>query len=97
MSPLDLLWHLLNFVAPAAVVGMLAPAVAKLIWRRRWRSLRWATLAPPCCAAGLLALVVGWVLFGRDGRMATYLLMVVAVAAALGWFGRRVLGPGGRA
>jgi hypothetical protein len=43
--------------------------------------------------AGLAALVTGLLVFGRDGRMATYLLLVVAGAGALWWAG---FGPGRR-
>ena len=50
-------------------------------------------LASWASGAGLAALVAGLLLFGRDGRMATYLLLVLASAAALWWSG---FGPGRR-
>ena len=34
MGPLDAFWHLLNFFAPAVGVGLIAAALAKLLWRR---------------------------------------------------------------
>ena len=89
MSPLDLLWHLLNFLAPAVAVGLLAPALAKLVWRSRWRTVRWSLLALWCSGAAVLALVAGWIVFGRDGRMASYAVLVLAVSAALAWAGGR--------
>ncbi|WP_374675965.1 hypothetical protein [Ideonella sp.] len=89
MGPLDALWHLLNFFAPAVGVGLLAAGLAKLAWWRAlkavpyWRLARWAT------GAGALALAVGLVVFGRDGKMATYGLLVAATAGVLWWHGPR--------
>ena len=87
MGPLDAFWHLVNFVAPALGVAALAAVLTKLLWRKALaaRPLRqlWAVSA----AAGLGALVLGWVLFGRDGRMATYALLVFSCAGALWWRG----------
>jgi hypothetical protein len=49
--------------------------------------VRWRRLAGWSSAAAALALAGGLVGFGRDGRMATYAAMVVAVAVALWWAG----------
>jgi hypothetical protein len=88
LGPLDAIWHLLNFFAPAIGVGCLVPLMAKLLWRRELRGslLRlslWTTLA------GALGLVAALVLLGRDGKMAGYGLMVVAAAVGLWWAGLR--------
>ena len=88
MGPLDAIWHLLNFFGPAIGVGCLTPLMAKLLWRRELRGslLRlslWTTLA------GALGLVAALVLFGRDGKMAGYGLMVAAAAVGLWWVGLR--------
>jgi hypothetical protein len=87
MGPLDGLWHLLNFLAPALFVGAASAGAAKLAWRRELRGVRWRRLAGWSSAAAALALAGGLVGFGRDGRMATYAAMVVAVAVALWWAG----------
>lgn len=93
MGPLDALWHLLSFAAPALGVGFLGAVSAKALWRRElqrasvWRLGAWAA------SAGLVALVAGVVLFDRDGRLATYAMLVAASAAALWWVG---FGPGRR-
>ncbi len=50
----------------------------------------WAAAAAAAASVGGLALV------GRDGAMATYAAMVVAVAAALLWRGFLRGGPAGR-
>ena len=87
MGPLDALWHLLNFVAPALGVAVFASALAKLSWRRDLAAVPWLRLAGWAAGAGVLALVAGLVLFGRDGKMATYGALVAASALALWWVG----------
>ncbi len=87
MDPLDLLWHLLNLVAPAAGLGVIAASLAKLLWRRELAAVRWQRLAGWGGAAALLALLGGLVISGRDGRMLTYGAMVLATALALWWVG----------
>jgi hypothetical protein len=37
--------------------------------------------------AGVLSLVAGLLVFGRDGKMATYAVLVVTSALALWWVG----------
>ena len=93
MGPLDAFWHLLNFALPALGVGAIAAAAAKLVWRRELAGRSWWRLAWPAAVAGLLVLVAGLVLSGRDGRMATYGGLVLACALTLWW---QAFGPGRR-
>jgi hypothetical protein len=89
MGPLDAIWHLLNLVAPAVGLGLIAAALAKLVWRGQLRGvplLRLGLMATLACTVALLAGLVG---FGRDGKMATYGAMVLAAALALWWGGFR--------
>jgi hypothetical protein len=73
LGPLDAIWHLLNFFAPALGIGCLTPLMAKLLWRAELRG------------RSLVNLVAALVLFGRDGRMAGYALMVGSAALSLWW------------
>ena len=91
MGPLDALWHLTNLFLPALGLGSLAAALAKLLWRRELAGVRWRRLAAPAVVAGALVTLAGLVLFGRDGKMATYGAMVAACAVTLWWRG---FGPG---
>ena len=85
MSPLDLIWHLANFFAPALGLGLLAPALAKLLWRHTLRQRAYWRLAAWTGAAAAAALLVGVLVLERDGRMGTYVVMTVATALALWW------------
>jgi hypothetical protein len=85
MDFLGALWHLINFLAPAFVVGPLAAAGAKVFWRRELRGLTWLKLATLAALACTAALLIGLLLEGRDGRMSTYLAMVLACALTLWW------------
>ena len=87
MGPLDALWHLLNFAAPALTLGALAAALAKIVWRRDLAAVRWWPLAAWTAAVCLGVAVAGLVIGGRDGRMATYGAMVAAAALTLWWRG----------
>jgi ABC-type thiamin/hydroxymethylpyrimidine transport system permease subunit len=78
---------LLNFFAPAAGVGLIASLFAKLIWRRTLRSSSLVTLSLLSMGAGAVALVGGLLVFGRDGKMATYAVLVLVVALILWWRG----------
>jgi len=89
LNPVDAFWHVANFFAPAVVTGLLAAAGAKLLWRRALAGVGVSRLAGWAGGAMALALLGGLVIFGHDGKMATYSAMVVACAAALWWAGFR--------
>jgi hypothetical protein len=90
---LQIIWHVSNLLLPALALGALAAALAKGLWRRELANVTWARLAGPASAACALTTLAGLVLFGRDGRMATYAAMVAACAITLWWQG---FGPGRR-
>jgi len=75
MSPLDLLIHLANFVAPAFFVALLLVLAGRVLLGRSRTGL-WAQWAIGF-AAGVAVLAGGLALFGRDGMMATYAALVV--------------------
>lgn len=87
MGPLDAFWHLVNFVAPALGVAALATLLSKLLWRKALAAHSLRQLWQVSAAAGVAALVLGWLVFGRDGRMGTYALLVLSCALALWWQG----------
>jgi hypothetical protein len=78
----DLLDHLLSFAAPALAVALLVTLAAPLVLPRAGLALSWWARFAINCAAGLAALAAGLWYFGRDGKMASYAAMVLAVATA---------------
>lgn len=77
-----LILHLFNFVLPALAMAALMP------WAGRWvmGSGAWPTRRRMAvhAVAGVLVLVAGLVVQGHDGKMSTYLVLVL-VAATLEW------------
>jgi hypothetical protein len=87
MGPLDLLPHLLGFMAPAFFLALALPTAARWLLRRPAPMAWWLQVAV-VFAAGLLVLGAGLWWFGRDGKMATYAALV-AVAASVQWLAMR--------
>jgi hypothetical protein len=81
--------HLVNFFLPALTMALLVPTLARLVWRaelkgKAWRGqVKWSALAN----AGVL--IVGLVLTGQDGAVATYAGLVLASALVVWWTGWR--------
>jgi len=85
MSPLDAFWHVANLFAPAWGLAALLAAAIKGLWRREARALAWRRLWGWGAAGGCAAVLVAWLLLGRDGRMAGYGLLVLGVALPQWW------------
>lgn len=91
MDAVDILAHLTQLVLPGLGLASLSAALVKLLWRRELGAVSWHRLAWPAGAAGVGTTLVGLWVWGQDGRMATYALMVTACALCQGWlaFGPR--------
>ncbi|MGB4116978.1 MAG: hypothetical protein WBK51_10575 [Polaromonas sp.] len=79
--------HLLNFIAPAAVVALLLVLFARvfsrfLVSKRPIVQSIWAQTAI-IFIVNVGVLVVGLVIFGNDGKMATYAALVLASGICL--------------
>jgi len=74
--------HLMGFAAPALAVALLVTLAAPLVLPRTVQSPGWWARFAINSAAGLAALAAGLWYFGRDGKMATYAALVLAVATA---------------
>lgn len=92
MTPIQQVWHLANFLAPAALTAVIAVALAKWLWRRELAGAGWFGLTLWSALAGEAAMVGGLLIAGRDGAMLTYVAMVLAVALALWIAGFRLHG-----
>jgi hypothetical protein len=84
MGFLDAANHLLNFLAPAMAIALLVALFAQLFKPNRpldqW-FIAQAAINFVACSAVLAA---GLWFFGRDGKMATYVAMVL-VSASVQW------------
>jgi len=78
MTPLDLLDHLLNFAAPAFAVGFLCALMGRFTMRQSGKPWAWSAQGAIKTVVGVAVLVTGLVVFGQDGRMATYAALVAA-------------------
>ncbi len=92
MTPLDALFHLLNFTAPALALALSLPLLARILDRltdrKRAASLNLPAQAAINFAAGVTVLAAGLWFFGRDGKMATYAALVLVLASTQWGMGR---------
>jgi uncharacterized BrkB/YihY/UPF0761 family membrane protein len=88
MGPLDVLFHLLNFVAPALFTGAALALLARFVLRHKSAKLSLAMQIAINSIAGMAVLAAGLWYFGRDGKMATYAALVVACAVSQWLAGR---------
>jgi hypothetical protein len=72
MGPLDLLNHLLNFVAPALWMAVLVTLAARIFIKKVPAApVLWAQVAINFIV-GVVVLGLGLLFFGNDGKMASY-------------------------
>lgn len=88
MGPLDLAIHLLSFAAPAFGVALLVSLAGRFIGGAEARRRAWWVSFVTNFLAGLAVLAAGLAWFGRDGKMATYAILVLVVATVQ-WLGAR--------
>jgi hypothetical protein len=82
MTFVQLLFHLLNFVLPALAMAVLMPLAGH--WVMGAAAQAWPRRMAWHGALGVGVLVAGLWMQGHDGRMATYLALVLC-AASLEW------------
>lgn len=85
MGFFDVANHLFNFTAPAAFVAIVTAFFARTVLPGKVSRPGFRRLVLSCFGASLLVLVAGLWFFGRDGKMASYALMVLA-CATVPWF-----------
>lgn len=85
MGLVEAFLHLFEFVYPALALGAISAAGAKVLWRSELSAMPWWRLAGAVALAGVVVLIAGLVVLGRDGRMLTYAGLVVVSAGVL-WF-----------
>ena len=92
MTLWNALIHLLNFAAPALVLALLLPLLARLMDRfsggKQAPSLTWLAQAAINFTVGLAVLAAGLWFFGRDGKMSAYTALVLVLASTQWVMGR---------
>ena len=88
MGPIDAVFHLFGFAAPAVAVALLVALAARVFLPARPERLSWWAQAAINSVAGMLVLAGGLWYFGVDGKMATYTALVLAIATCQ-WFSSR--------
>ena len=78
--------HLFNLVAPAALIALLLLALSRFFpgffrEKQAFTESRWAQAAINFIA-GASVLAAGLVLLGHDGKMLTYVMLVLAIAVS---------------
>jgi len=89
MGPLAILNHTINFLAPALWLAVLLPTLSRLFMGKRAVARTMANQIALHFVVGCIVLLVGLVLFGRDGKMLTYLALVLALASMQWLLSRR--------
>ena len=82
MGPLDLLNHLLNFIAPALAVAVGLTLAAQFLMKKSGNVLAIRKQFAINFGVTLAVLVLGLVALGRDGKMLTYAAVVLAGATS---------------
>lgn len=82
MAPLDLINHLMSFLAPALAVAAVLALVAHWFMTKRPSAPGLIAQVAINFIAGALALAAGLWFFGNDGKMASYAAMVVVCATS---------------
>ena len=81
--------HLVNFFLPALTMALLVPTLARLVWRAELKGKAWSGQVKWSALANAGVLIVGLVLTGQDGAVATYAGLVLASAWVVWWTGWR--------
>ena len=82
MGPLDLLIHVLNFVAPALWLAAVVTLVARVFIGKQPPARTLFGQGAINFIVSLTALLLGLWFFGRDGKMATYTAMALLCATS---------------
>ncbi len=82
MGAIDALWHLIGFLLPAAVVAMTLAFTGRFFKQNRPLAGTFIARSAILFIACTAVLLAGLLITGRDGKMMTYLIMVLTGATA---------------
>lgn len=81
MGAWSLWWHVVNFALPALAVSALLASIAMGAPWRAARRRRWLQSFGLLSALGVAVLLVGLWWLGRDGKLLTYLVLVLVLGS----------------
>ena len=81
--------HAWNFFLPALALALLVPSLAHLVWRQELKGRSWLRQVQWTASFNAIVLVLGLILTGQDGAVATYAGLVLASAVVVWWTGWR--------
>lgn len=81
MGLLDIINHTVNFLAPAFWLALLLPLCARILLRKMSAAHTLRVQVALQLIVGGVVLLAGLVVFGRDGKMFTYLALVLGAAS----------------
>ncbi len=89
MGVLALLNHVVNFLAPALWLALGLTLVSRLFIKKRASALTAKAQAAILFASLSAVLLLGLLVFGRDGKMLTYAALVLVGAGVKAWLLRQ--------
>ena len=92
MGVLALLNHVLNFLTPALWLASGLTLMSRIFMKKQAPTLTPLAQAAILSVAGSVVLLLGLVLLGRDGKMLTYVALVLVCASVQVWLQRGVRG-----
>ena len=81
--------HLFNFVLPACWIATVLLAVHRLVCKRTEQPLPWLRHWLVLFGSGVAVLLVGLIVFQRDGKMMSYVTLVLVMGIVQAWLARR--------
>lgn len=84
--------HLFNFVLPACWTATLLLVVHRLVRKRTERPLPWLRHWLALFGSGVAVLLAGLIVFQRDGKMMSYVVLVLVMGVVQAWLARRCAG-----
>lgn len=76
------MYHLLNFFAPALWLALVLPLMGRWLLGKKSPRRSWLAQAAIVFSVGALTLGLGLWYFGHDGKMVTYIGMVLLCASS---------------
>ena len=84
--------HLFNFVLPACWMATVLLAVHRLVRKRTEQPLPWLRHWLVLFGSGVAVLLAGLIVFQRDGKMMSYVVLVMVMGVVQAWLARRRAG-----